>query len=109
MTNPTFAYGDVVYLKESAAIGYLEAVKIAGLHYGQNGWLYSIAASFNPSSPGVVQERRSLIGTQTLYYSEDELVVHRDALVLAEANAKTQFERLRAQRQELYPEIGTDS
>lgn len=100
--------GDVVYLRESAAIGTLEAVKISGAHLGQNGWMYSINSSLGPPSMGGAMERRSQISTQTLYYTEDEFLLLCDALVLVEANAKAAYERAKAQRQQFCPDNPTE-
>ncbi len=101
--------GDVVYLRESAALGQLEAVKISGAHLGQNGWMYSINSSLSPPSMGGAMERRSQISTQTVYYTEDEFLVLCDALVLVETNAKASYDRAKAQRQSFCPDNPTES
>lgn len=105
-TNPKHTVGDVVYLLESAAIGSLEAVKIGGVHLGQGGWMYTI-------NVGIGQighlDRRSSIGNQVLYYTEDEFLLFHDALVLVEANAKAAYEKAKAQRQMHYPDNPTES
>jgi len=108
-TKPLYGLGDVVYLKESAALGFIEAVRIGGVHLGKDGWVYSISTSMVPPSPGMFLDRRSLVGTQILLYTEDELVTVCDAYVLAEANAKIQYERIKAQRQALCPDNPTAS
>lgn len=107
MTNPLYDYGEVVYLRESAAMGSLEAVKISGAHLGQNGWMYSINSSLSPASMGGHPDRRSHVSTQTLYYSEDEFLSLCDALVLVEANTKAAYERAKAQRQAFCPDNPT--
>ena len=109
-TNPLYSYGTVVYFKESAALGFIEAIRISGVHQGINGWMYSINTAMGPGSPGGFQDRRSLVNTQVLYYSEDEFVTLRDAYLLAEANAKLTYDKLKAQRQSLFPDepTGTD-
>lgn len=106
-TKPLYGPGDVVYFRESAALGFIEAVKVSGVHLGKDGWQYSINASLSPPSPGVFLDRRSLVGTQVLLYTEDELVTVCDAYTLAEANAKLNYERLKAQRQALCPDNPT--
>lgn len=103
MTNK-YSPGDVVYLKESAAIGFLEPAKIHGAHLGQNGWMYSVN---NAIMFGGATERRSNINTQTIYYTEDEFLLLGDALVLVEANAKAAYDRAKAQRQQFYPDNPT--
>jgi hypothetical protein len=105
-TSPKYAIGDVVYLRESAALGFLEAVKVNGIHLGRDsdGWLYTVNASLSPPSAGAYMDRRSHVSTQILYYGEDEFVTHCDALVLAEANARVAYEKLKAQRQVYCPD-----
>ena len=112
MTNPKYDYGAVVYLKESAALGFIERMRISGVHLHQNGWVYTIDASLSPPSPGNFVDRRSHINTQQLYFSEDEFVTLCDAYLLAEANAKATYDRIKASRQTFCPEsdvtAGTD-
>lgn len=105
MSNPKYTVGDVVYLRESAAIGSLEAVKIGGVHLGQGGWMYSL--NVGGGQIGHL-DRRSSIGNQVLYYTEDEFLVKCDALVLVEANAKAAYERAKAQRQAHCPDNPTE-
>ncbi len=107
MTNPKYDVGQVVYFRESAALGFLEAVRIGGISLGPNGWLYALNMTMMPPSPGGHQDRRSWVSTQILYYTEDEFVLHYDALVLAEANAKAAYLRVQAQRQAFYPDNPT--
>jgi hypothetical protein len=109
-TSPQYTVNDVVYLRESAAMGFLEAVKVSGVHLGQTGWLYTFNIGLTPPSPGGAHlDRRSNIGTQTLYFTEDELVLYCEAIRLAEDNAKRAYESFRAQRLALCPDELTDS
>lgn len=103
-TNPKYTVGDSVYLKESAALGFLEAVLISGVHLGQNGWMYSIDVNIQRPAP-IAQygDRKSLVNTATLFFSEEEFVELCDALTLAEVNAQLALNRLKAQRQALCP------
>lgn len=95
--------GDVVYLRESAAIGQLEPVKISGAHLINNGWLYTIAVRTSPPD-GALGDRRSAVSREVLYFSEDEFVTLHDALVLTEANALAAYNRAVAQRQAFFPD-----
>jgi hypothetical protein len=106
-STPLYGYGQVVYLRESAALGFIEPVKISGVHLGKDGWLYTINATLSPPSPGGFGDRRSLVNTQLLYYSEGEFVLVCDAYLLAEANAKLNYERIKTQRQALCPDNPT--
>ncbi len=109
MSNPKYEVGEVLYIKESAALGFLEAIRISGIHSGQNGWMYTINAGMSPPSVGGYQDRRSMISTQTLYFTEDEFLPICDAVVLVEANAKAAYERAKLQRQQFCPDNPTES
>lgn len=104
MTNPKYNFGDVVYLKESAALGFLEAMRISGVHLGQSGWMYTVDVSQRqPQAASFYGDRRSFVHHTKLYFTEDEFVVLCDALLLAETNAQLTLDRLRAQRAALCP------
>lgn len=96
---PTYSPGEVVYLKESAALGFLEAVRISGVMYTQNGWLYTIQAKSGlPVSPSHFGDRRIAVHGATLYFSEDEFLTVCDAELLVEANLQAQLDRIKLQR-----------
>jgi len=99
MSSPKYEINEVVYLKESAAIGFLESVRISGIHRFNDTWIYTIVAGVNnPQHPPVYGDRISHVNNQTLYFSEDEFVTHCDALLLAEANALSVLKQLQSQR-----------
>jgi hypothetical protein len=104
---PLYEFGQVVYLRESAATGFIEPVKISGVHRGKDGWLYTINVTMSPPSSGGFGDRRSMVNTQLLYYSESEFVTVCDAYLLAEANAKLAYDRIKAQRRALCPDEPT--
>ena len=104
MSNPLYRYGDTVYLRESAAVGSLEPVRIGGVHQGPNGWMYSL----NYTSGGALFDRRSAVATQTLFWSEDELLPLCDAVVLVERNARAAYEKAREMRQLHCPDNPTE-
>lgn len=109
MAAPIYDVGDVVYLKESAALGFIEAVSITGVHRYSNAWVYTIGSRVaNPQHAAVYGDRISHVHGQTLYFSEDELVSHCDALMLAEANALGNLQRIQSQRLSICPESGTE-
>lgn len=106
-TQNKYSPGEVVYLRESAALGFLESVRISGAHIGVNGWLYTVSANSAPLTSGAHFDRRSQISTQTLYYSEDEFLILCDALLLVEINAKAVYDKAKAQRQLYCPDNPT--
>lgn len=109
MDPPLFDRGDVVYLRESAALGFLEAVKINGAMLGPQGWLYSVAARIgSPRAPSHIGDRISAVNGMTLFFTEDEFVEHCEALALVEANLQTQLDRIQAQRASACSEITSE-
>jgi hypothetical protein len=98
MSSPVYEPTDVVYLRESAAMGFLEPQRIVGAHLGQDGWLYTISTHLNVAGNGVYMDRRSLVNAQTLYYSESELVTYCDALELAVDKTRRDYEALLAKQ-----------
>jgi hypothetical protein len=101
---PTYSPGDVVYLRESAALGFLEAVQISGLVYSNGMWLYSIQAKVgNPQAPATYGDRITAVHGKTIFFTQNELVDVCEALRLAEANAQRNLDRLQAQRASLCP------
>ncbi len=96
---PLYDIGDIIYLRESAAIGFLEAVKISGVMLNRQGWIYTIEAKAGqPRAPSHIGDRITAVQGTLLYFSEDEFVVHCDALALVEANLQDQLDRVQAQR-----------
>jgi len=90
MNQPKFSIGSLVYLRESAAIGHLEAVRVNGIHIYNTTWLYTTTFSRDTSI-----NRVSTVNKSTLYYSEDEFVSYCDATILAEAYAKRMYDKLK--------------
>lgn len=98
MAANLYSPGDVVYFKESAAMGKIEAVRISGVSLNNNGWLYTLSNTISAGSPGSYFERRSPVGTQVLMFSEDELISLCAAYALAETSAKAIYDKVKAQR-----------
>ena len=99
---PLFNIGDIVYLRESAALGYLEAVRISGITKTRVGWIYTVSAR----TPGPIAvahhgDRINSVAGSVLYFTESEFVLVCDALDLAEANVKRQLDKIQAQKASL--------
>jgi len=111
MSNPLYKINDVVYLKESAALGFLEPMKISGIVSGATSkWLYIIEAKIkNPAPVAHFGDRIGHVADTNLYFTEDELIVLCDALTLAEANAKRQLLNIQLQKDALCPTTTTVS
>lgn len=107
---PLYDVGDVVYLRESAALGFLEAVRISGVMRAKGTWMYSVSARApGPTAVTHHGDRINSVAAMILYFTESEFVPVCDALALAEANAQRQLQRLQAQRASLCvePTAGT--
>jgi hypothetical protein len=102
MNNPTYTINDVVYLKESAARGFLEAVRISSINLGQSGWIYTV--NFNASRPinsPTYGDRIVFNQGAAVYYTESEFVNHCQALSLALAYHQAAVNKLSAQLEAL--------
>lgn len=102
MNSPTYNINEVVYLKESAAKGFLEAVRIAGVTLGKSGWIYTV--SYNASRPinaptygdRIVANRSSAV-----YYTADEFLNHCAALNMMLTYHQTAVDNISAQIESL--------
>lgn len=99
MQQPKYKPNDVVYLRESAAIGHLEPVVISGLAYYADKWIYTIRAGrASPISQATYGDRNSMVNAQSLQYDERELITICEALQLAESCAAKNLQWIRDQQ-----------
>lgn len=93
MAEPTYDIGTVVYLRESAAQGHLEAVKVDSITKDRTGgWVYTVAApGANPTAPSQFGDRKSFQSMGILYFTESELLTKCDALTLMESYFERQL------------------
>ncbi len=91
MDAPLYEEGDTVYLRESAAIGFLEAVIISGIRRGDNKWLYSVQAGISQRNATHYGDKISFVNGAQLLFTEEEFVPLCTALDLAEANLQRQL------------------
>lgn len=100
--DTSYDIGDVVYLKESAALGFLEAVRISGIYKRDNGWVYTVSArSSNPSAADHYGDHASVVLGSVMYFTIDEFIPLCDALDLIEANLQRQLSNVQSQRSSL--------
>jgi len=100
--TPLYDFNDIVYLRESAALGFIEPVRIAGISKVANTWTYTISMSVSQPTPvSHYGDRIHRVQGSVLYFTEEEFVLLCDALELAEANAQKQLDNLQAQRASL--------
>lgn len=96
MSNPVFNVGDTVYLRSSAGIGFLETLRISGIHKTSAGWVYTVynAPSINNINYSM-GDRKSLVNGAVIYFSESEFISYCDALTLIETNLSTRLDQVR--------------
>jgi len=84
MATPTYQINDIVYLKESAAKGFLEALRISGVSaYGSN-WLYSIAVRNTSITTATFGDHhRTMMTNAIMYFTESEFINLCDALQMS--------------------------
>jgi len=93
--NPKYKIDDVVYLRSSAVIGFLEAAKISSMQTYQGQWIYTIYAG----GPSVVPnstygDRKSLLDKSTLYFTESEFVTLCEALPMMRAHLQDRLDKV---------------
>lgn len=110
MNSPLYNINDVLYLRESAALGFLEAVRISGISLSQHGWVYTVTAKVGTASSSVYMgDRVSAVHGVPLYFSEDEFINHCDAIALVEANLQLQLDKIKLQRSSTCSDYGTEN
>jgi len=116
MSNPKYNVNDVVYLRESAALGFLEAMRINSVNNSDisSGWLYTLSASqLQPIAASHYGEMitstygrgsiHSSSGAQ-VYFTEDEFVSLCEALDLIRAVLQARLSKVEAQIADLCEE-----
>lgn len=99
MDSPKYDVGTVVYLKESAALGYIEPVKISGILRYQDSWVYTITNhAAQPRQAQIYGDRYTQIYDTHINFTENELLTLCDALDLAEANALRTLQKIQDQK-----------
>jgi len=105
MTNaPKYDIGNVVYLRESAALGFLEPARISGISRRGPDWIYSIYVGLAGStSANLFGDRRSMVHNNTLFFTEEEFVTELEALQLTKSNLERQLNSVNQQITSKYP------
>ena len=90
---------DVVYLRESAAIGFLEAYTVSHIHIGQGGKVaYELSCGISPQTTTTFGERITHKTRPVLSFNESELVTKDEAIDLAITNHERQIAALTSLR-----------
>lgn len=106
MAAPAYDIGNIVYLRESAAIGHLEAMKVSGVSRHGSSWLYTVATNIaNPLSASHYGDKIAHVNSKIIHFTESEFVNLCDALTLCRANAARILDNLDRQIDTLCEEI----
>ncbi len=99
MAAPLYSIGQTVYLRESAAIGFLEAIIVFRVGSETDGtWVYSASfAGKQPTLP-LFGELVSHSNGRVILYNETELVLKSEAVELAIESVETLLAKLVAMR-----------
>lgn len=96
---PLFEVGEVVYIRESAALGFLEAYSVSSiLKASSSEWVYTINIIRRPGQPPLFGERISHQAERVLYFNESELINKCDAYALIENSLSDRLDRIRQLR-----------
>lgn len=99
-TKPTYNIGDVVYSKESAALGELDAFKIGSIHQKSPGvWVYQFYINKRPPDQQTVEDRIDLRTTSNLFFEESDLINLCGALHLAITNVQARINKVFVRQQ----------
>ena len=104
ISGPVYSIDDIVYLRASAAIGFLESYKITGLQFDttRNKWIYRIGLSYNiTGAPITIGDNITLKGNthedKVLLFIEDELIDFCEAARTVESTLEQRLLRIRSQ------------
>jgi hypothetical protein len=82
-TAPTYQVDDLIYLRSSAQIGFLESYRISQIvQRNKNEYLYKIDVVRKAPLEQAVGDRINLKSPATMVFSEDELLTYCDAQTL---------------------------
>lgn len=101
---PQYSVGDVVYLRESAGLGFLEAVRISEVRSRSNEWIYAIQARASQPNSVSYGDRISHVNGQVLYFSESELISQCEALSIMEASVLSNLTKIQQMKSDLCDE-----
>jgi hypothetical protein len=95
-----FNPNELVYLRASAVVGFLESYLVASVHQVRSGvYVYQIDISARRPEVQTVGDRITLGGDSVLYFGEDELLTYCEAqeLIVTNLERRLAVERARLQ------------
>jgi hypothetical protein len=100
-SNPKYKIGDVVYLRESAMLGFIESYQVGGIRIDPryNKWTYEIYIRPRGPETSTVIDMATLRNiNEKLAFMEDELIEFCDALAYAITNTTNRLNYLISQK-----------
>lgn len=90
---PLYDIGQTVYLRESAALGFLEAYLVKDMGYQPNGRLiYTLVTSLkSPAAVQTIGDRVTGQRTLPIRFYEEDLIGYKEALEICIANLQNQL------------------
>lgn len=99
-TAPLYNIGDRVYLRESAGLGFLEAVYITGIATNNAGqWIYSYSSKPRDGMNQTYGDRRSVVNGFVLYLTDGDIIDFCSALHLAIQSVQANLTKLQNMQQ----------
>jgi len=98
MSTPRFQQHDIVYLSESAKVGFIESYEVSGIRQDASGrWMYLIMIPHRPSAGNATYgDRITLRQNVDFELSESELTTYCEAVDLALVAARSTLARIQA-------------
>ena len=105
-SKPLYAINDIIYLIESAKLGFIESYRITGIEFNTNYsiWSYKCAISHKGPEPYTVIDKYNLRRSETLEFTENQLCSAKSAIELAIINTKQRLRYLESLLSTRYPE-----
>lgn len=110
MNTPLYSIDDVVYLRESAGIGFIEAYSVAAVSYDVSGnVIYKLRTGVRPpNNPATIGELSSGLHFLPLLVLESQLVTYCEAVDMAIAVEELKLAELRRYKDANCSSDGTD-
>ena len=97
MSIPKYVAGDIVYLIESAKVGFLESYQVAAVSMVVgNNWQYTIAVPARSPSGATYGDRNQLKRGFDFQLDESELITYCEALTYAESYLQSQLTKIQS-------------
>lgn len=98
MSNPKFDIGDIIYLEESAKLGFLESYSISTVRQDADGtWIYSISVPMRPPHNNMTYGDRITLRNDIVFeIAESDIIDFCDAVDLAISTKQSELSKLQS-------------